>query len=157
MNPKSTFVRDYQPFLETLSGLEFMNKIASGELPQPPIGQTMGFRLCVVERGQAVFEGIPEARHYNPIGTVHGGFASTLLDSAMGCAMHTYLDVGVFYTTLELKVNLTRPITENTGPLLAEGRVIHCGRRTGTADGRLTDSTGKLYAHGVTTCMIFTA
>ena len=147
--------KEFQKSLKTLSGLEFMSRIASGELPQPPMGQTLGFRVTEVDSGRAVFEGIPRPEHYNPIGSVHGGFASTLLDSAMACAVHTRLDAGVFYTTLEIKVNLVRPVSETTGLLRAVGTVLHCGKRTATAEGRLLDESGKLHAHGTTTCLIF--
>ena len=97
----------------------------------------------------------PEFRHYNPIGTVHGGIASTLLDSCMGCAIQTHLEKGLGYTTLEIKVNLVRPITDNTGLIRAEGRSLYVGRRSGTAEGRIVDSKGTLLAHGTTTCLIF--
>lgn len=141
----------------TLSGLEVLQAIAAGRLPQPPIAATLGFHLIEAEAGRAVFEGLPEVRHYNPIGSVHGGFAATLLDSCMACAVHTTVPVGQAYTSLEIKVNFVRPITEATGPVRAEGRVIHAGRTTGTAEGRITDAAGKLLAHGTTTCLIFAA
>ena len=102
-----------------------------------------------------MFEGIPGPEHYNPIGTVHGGYTCTLLDSAMSCAVQSMCAAGMAYTTLELKVNLVRPITTETGPVRAEGSVIHVGRRTGTAEGKLLDASGKLLAHGTTTCLIF--
>ena len=141
--------------LKTHSGLEFLKAIIDGTLPPPPIGATLGFRLVEAERGFAAFEGDPQRRHYNPIGTVHAGFAATLLDSCMACCLQTMVDKGFGYTTLELKVNLVRPITDATGRVRAEGRVLHCGRRTGTSEGRLTDAQGRLLAHGTTTCLIF--
>jgi uncharacterized protein (TIGR00369 family) len=104
-----------------------------------------------------VFEGEPQSRHYNPIGSVHGGFAMTLLDSALGCAVHSMLGKGETYTTLEIKVNLVRPLTKDTGLVSAEGRILHRGRSVGTAEGDIKDAGGKLYAHATTTCMIFPA
>jgi uncharacterized protein (TIGR00369 family) len=137
------------------SGLNFLQRIASGEVAQPPIGWTLGFRLAEVRPGFALFTMTPEFKHYNPIGTVHGGVASTLLDSCMSCAVQTHVDKGFGYTTLELKVNLVRPITAKTGPIRAEGRSLYVGRRSGTAEGRIIDANGALLAHGTTTCMIF--
>lgn len=136
-------------------GLEFLRRIAEGRVPQPPIAATLGFRLAEVAPGFALFTMTPEFRHYNPIGAVHGGVASTLLDSCMSCAVHTHLEKGFGYTTLELKVNLVRPITDKTGPLRAEGRSLHVGRRSGTAEGKILDARGTLLAHGTTTCLIF--
>jgi uncharacterized protein (TIGR00369 family) len=136
-------------------GLDFLRRIADGTVPQPPIAATLGFRLAEVAPGFALFTMTPELRHYNPIGTVHGGVACTLLDSCMGCAVHTHLAKGQGYTTLELKVNLVRPITATTGPVRAEGRTLHVGRRSATAEGKLLDAKGNLLAHGTTTCMIF--
>ncbi len=136
-------------------GLDFLQRIASGEVAQPPIGWTLGFRLAEVRPGFALFTMTPEFKHYNPIGTVHGGVASTLLDSCMSCAVQTHVEKGFGYTTLELKVNLVRPITANTGPIRAEGRSLYVGRRSGTAEGKIIDASGTLLAHGTTTCMIF--
>jgi uncharacterized protein (TIGR00369 family) len=155
MNSEFSHSLDFQKALENLSGLEFMQKIAHGELPQPPMGKTLGFRVVEADSGKVIFEGEPNSSHYNPIGSVHGGFASVLLDSAMGCAVHTKLPAGIFYTTLELKINLVRAIQENTGMLRATGSVIHCGRRTATVESRLEDRSEKLYAHGTSTCLIF--
>jgi uncharacterized protein (TIGR00369 family) len=107
------------------------------------------------EYGKAIFEGIPEFRHYNPIGAVHGGFAATLLDSAVACSVHSTLAKGETYTTLELKLNLVRALTQETGPVRAEGKIIHRGRTIATAAGELRDQEGKLYAHASTTCMVF--
>jgi uncharacterized protein (TIGR00369 family) len=137
------------------SGLDFLQRIASGEVAQPPIGWTLDFRLAEVKPGFALFTMTPAFRHYNPIGTVHGGVASTLLDSCMSCAIQTHVEKGFGYTTLELKVNLVRPITEKTGPIRAEGRSLYVGRRSGTAEGKIIDTSGTLLAHGTTTCMIF--
>jgi len=137
-----------------LSGLATIKAIFEGELPPPPIAELMGFRGVEVELGRAVFELEPGPQHYNPIGSVHGGVAMTLLDSAMGCAIHSTLDAGVRYTTLEVKVNLVRPITAETGLIRCEGTVVHSGSRVATAEGRLVDGSGKLLAHGTTTCLI---
>jgi uncharacterized protein (TIGR00369 family) len=138
-------------------GITFLRGLISGEFPAPPITQTLGFTLSEVEPGRAVFSGEPQERHYNPIGTVHGGFAMTLLDSALACAIHSTLAKGETYTTLEIKVNLVRPLTKDTGLVRAEGRVLHRGRTLGTSEGDIKDTDGKLYAHATTTCMIFPA
>jgi uncharacterized protein (TIGR00369 family) len=143
--------------LLSYDGLGFLQAIVDGTLPQPPIAELLGFRLIGVEHGNVVFEGIPEFRHYNPIGVVHAGFAATLLDSAVACSVHSTLAKGETYTTLELKLNLVRALTEEAGPVRAEGRIIHRGRTTATAEGQLRDRAGRLYAHASTTCMIFTA
>ncbi len=140
-----------------VSGLEFLQRVASGELPRPPISALMNFGLAELGEGWAVFTVEPAEYHYNPIGVVHGGLAATLLDSAMGCAVHSTLPAGAGYTTLEFKVNFLRPLTAETGEVRCEARVIHVGGRTATAEGRVTDAGGKLYAHGTTTCIIFRA
>jgi uncharacterized protein (TIGR00369 family) len=140
-----------------LSGMDYIRAIWQGELPAPPISELMDFRLAEAEPGRAVFEMTPGPQHYNPIGSVHGGIALTLLDSAMGCAVHTLLEAGVGYTTLEVKTNFVRPITAETGLIRCEGTVLHRGSRVATAEGRLTDAAGKLLAHGTTTCLIFGA
>lgn len=143
--------------LLSCDGISFLRAMLEGLLPPPPITETLGFRLASVEPGRVVFEGEPQAHHYNPIGSVHGGFAMTLLDSALGCAVHSMLGKGETYTTLEMKVNLVRPLTKDTGLVSAEGRILHRGRTVGTAEGDLKDAGGKLYAHATTTCMIFPA
>lgn len=137
------------------SGLEFLRDIASGVLPLPPIGKTLNFFLVEADEGRVVFQGTPTFDFYNPIGTVHGGWACALLDSCMSCAVQTTLKSGFGYTTGELKVNLVRPLTDQTGPVRAEGTVIHPGRQVATAEGRIVGPDGKLYAHGTTTCVIF--
>jgi uncharacterized protein (TIGR00369 family) len=129
----------------------------AGELPAPPIMQTLGFMLSEAEPGRALFRGTPEFRHYNPIGTVHAGFAATMLDSCMACAVHSTLAKGDAYTTLEFKINLVRALTDKVGPVIAEGVVLHRGRTIATAEGYLKDAGGKLYAHANTTCVIFPA
>jgi uncharacterized protein (TIGR00369 family) len=139
----------------SMSGLELLEGMIAGRFPGPPIMQLIGFRLAEVDRGRAVFEGTPSLAHYNPLGTVHGGYAATLLDSCMGCAVHTTLPKGVGYTTLEFKVSLVRALTADTGPVRAEGKIINSGRRVATAEGRLTDTQGRLLAHATTTCLVF--
>lgn len=136
------------------SGMEFLQGMLEGRFPPQPIAAAADMILYRVEPGTAVFQGTPGFRFYNPLGTVHGGWISTLLDSCMGCAVHTMLDRGQGFTTAELKVNFVRPIF-NSGPLRAEGKVIHFGRQVATAEGKLMDERGKLYAHGTTTCLIF--
>lgn len=138
-----------------LSGLDYLQKIVSGELPPPPIGVLMNFRISELSEGHAVFTVEPAEYHYNPIGVVHGGVAATLLDSAMGCAVHSTLPAGAGYTTLEIKVNYVRPILAETGRVRCEANIIHVGGRTAVAEGRVLDEKGKLYAHGTTTCLIF--
>ena len=139
----------------TMSGLDYLRAIETGEIPPPPIAQLLGFSLQRVDSGQAVFELEPAEYHYNPIGMVHGGVASTVLDSAMGCAVHSTLPAGTGYSTVELKVNFIRPLSTETGTLHCEASVIHTGGRIATAEGKLVDKDGKLYAHGTTTCIIF--
>ena len=139
---------------KALAGIDYMKEMIAGRIAPPPIMRLMGFRLSQVGEGLAVFECEPGEQHYNPIGVVHGGLAMTLLDSAMGCCVHTRLAAGVGYTTLEAKVNMVRAITAKTGTIRATGKVIHLGGKTATAEGRLEDAAGKLYAHGTTTCII---
>ena len=143
--------------LKSHDGLDFLKGIVAGTLPQPPIAETLGFLLVEAEPNRVVFEGLPELRHYNPIGTVHGGFAATLLDSALACAIFTTMRKGDVWTTLELKLNYVRALTKDTGPVRAQGRIIHRGRTIATSEGDLRDGAGKLYAHATTTCMIFPA
>jgi uncharacterized protein (TIGR00369 family) len=137
-----------------LAGIDYMKELIAGKIAAPPIMALMGYRLAEVGEGLAVFECSPGEHHYNPIGVVHGGLAMTLLDSAMGCSVHTRLPKGAGYTTLEVKVNLVRAITIKTGLIRATGKVIHFGGKTATAEARLEDAAGKLYAHGTTTCLI---
>ena len=146
--------------METLlsyDGLGFLKAMIDGTLPAAPIAQTLGFLLTQAEPNRAVFEGEPTFAHYNPIGSVHAGFAATLLDSAVACAVQTTLKKGELYTTLEIKINLVRALTKEVGPVVAEGKVLHRGRSLATAEGYLRDRAGKLYAHATTTCMIFPA
>jgi uncharacterized protein (TIGR00369 family) len=137
-----------------MAGLDYMRAVVVGEIPPPPIAVTLRFAVVEVDEGRAVFEGEPGEEHYNPIGVVHGGYAATLLDSALGCAVHTTLAAGTAYTTLSLETKFVRPITRDTGIVRAEAKVLHRGRRQATAEARLTDRDGKLLAHGTATCMI---
>lgn len=141
--------------MREMTGLEFLRAITRGDLPPPPIGVLMDFRVVEVDEGRVVFEGVPAEYHYNPIGMVHGGFASTLLDSAMGCAIHSTLPAGVGYATQDIHVRFLRPITHETGLLRCEAQVVHVGRTVGTAEARLTDAAGKLYGQGTTACAVF--
>lgn len=137
------------------SGREVLEAMMSGQLPYPPMNETMNMTLLEVGNGRAVFQGIPLLQHYNPLGTVHGGWFATLLDSALGCAVQTTLAAGRSYTTVELSMNIVQPASHKTGPLRAVGRVIHGGRQIATAEARVQDETGKLYAHATTTCVVF--
>ena len=138
-----------------MSGLEFVQGLASGTLPLNTIAQTLGYDVTQAVSGRVVVTAQPSGAHLNPAGTVHGGLAATLLDSCMGLAIQSTLEKGVGQTTLEFKISLVRPITPETGPIKAEGVVLNCGRRIGTAEGRVTDGKGRLLAHGTTTCLIF--
>ena len=138
-----------------MSGLEFIKAIFDGKLPPPPIAATMDFTGAEAEEGRVVFVGEPREFHYNPIGVVHGGYAMTLLDSALGCAVQTMLAQGEGYTSLETSVNFVRPITTETGRVRCEATILHRGGRIATAEGKLiAEKTGKLLAHGTTTCLI---
>ena len=137
-----------------LAGVDVMRAIADGRLPVAPISELANMRLVEVAEGQVVFEAEPRFAHYNPLGSVHGGWFGILLDSAMACAVMTRLPRGQGYTTLEYKINLLRPVFETTGRLRATGRSVHAGRRTATAEGRLEDAEGRLYATGTTTCLV---
>jgi uncharacterized protein (TIGR00369 family) len=141
--------------ISMMSGMQVFEAIFSGDLPSPPIGDTLDFIPIHMEQGVAVFQGKPMLRHYNPMGTVHGGWFCTLLDSAVGCAVHTTLPAGKGYTTLEIKVNMLRALTDAVPLVRAEGKVIHTGRQIATAEGRIVGHDGKIYAHATTTCMIF--
>lgn len=138
-----------------LNGLEQMQAMLDGRLPYPSMGATLGFGLIEIARGRAVFQGAPTAAHLNLMGTVHGGWFATLLDSALGCAAHTCMPPGRGYTTAELSVNLVKALTPRVQRVRAEGTVVHCGRQLATAEARLTGPDGTLYAHATTTCLVF--
>lgn len=139
----------------TLSGIDYLRAVADAKLPPPPIALLLGFDIEEVEEGRVVFTAETGEHQYNPIGVVHGGLAATLLDSAMGCAVHSRLPAGRGYTTLEIKVNYVRAIKRESGPLRAIGTVVHIGSKTATAEARLLDREGRLCAHASTTCMLF--
>jgi uncharacterized protein (TIGR00369 family) len=137
------------------SGLEIMQGLLRGELPYATIARTLDFFLVEVSEGRAVFQGTPGPAHLNPMGTIHGGWYATLLDSALGCAVHTLMPAGRGYTTAELSVNVVRAIGAKATRVRAEGKVVHCGRQLATAEGRLYGPDGTLYAHATTTCLVF--
>ena len=138
-----------------MSGLEFVQGLVDGTLPLNSMAQTLGYDVVEVSKGRVVAATEPHAGHLNPSGTVHGGLAATLLDTCMGLAIRSMLDKGFAQTTLEFKISLVRPVTPQTGLVKAEGKVITCGRRVGSAEGKLTDNDGRVLAHGTTTCLIF--
>ena len=140
-----------------LSGLGYFRQLISGELQPPPMLALLGIQLVEADEGRVVFTATVEARHYNGMGVAHGGFAATLLDSALGSCINTMMPPGRRFTTLELKVNLTRPLTHEVGLLRCEAKVVHLGSRIATSEGRITDGRGKLYGHGTTTCIIVEA
>ncbi len=137
------------------TGLQVMQAMLRGELPYAHITHTLDFGLIEVGEGLAIFQGTPQLKHYNPLGTVHGGWYATLLDSALGCAVHTMMPAGRVYTTAELSVNIVRAASHKSGPLRAIGKVIHCGKQLATAEAKIVGADGKLYAHATTTCLVF--
>ena len=137
-----------------MSGAEFFAAISAGEIPPPPVMRALDFDGVSFGEGTAAFRLTPREIHYNPLGTVHGGIFATLLDSACGCAVHTMLPLGVFYTSLDLSVKFLRPVTIGTGPITAEGTVVHLGRRTALAEGRITDAAGKVYVTATSSCLL---
>jgi uncharacterized protein (TIGR00369 family) len=142
-------------YLRSQSGKDFLNGVNTGKTPPPPIAELMGFVLIHADNGSVIFQGTPGPQHYNPSGMVHGGYAATMLDSAVGCAVHSTLPAGKGFTTLELKVNYIRGMSDKTGPVRAEGKVITVGGQVAVAEGRIIDAHGKIYAHATTTCLIF--
>lgn len=150
---KPGFASPFQ--LKGMTGRQVLEGMMSGSLPHPHMNESLGFDLMEVGDGRAVFQGIPDMRYYNPMGTVHGGWFSTLLDSALGCAVHSKLPLGSAYTTVELSINIVRPATHKTGPLRAVANVIHAGRQMATAEAKVLDESGRLYAHATTTCFVF--
>jgi uncharacterized protein (TIGR00369 family) len=138
-----------------MTGLAFVQGLVDGTLPLNTIAETLDYDVTEVVSGRVVVTATPNGTHLNPAGTVHGGLAATMLDSCMGLAIQSTLDKGLGSTTLEFKISLLRPITPDTGLITAEGVVLNCGRRIGTAEGRITDHQGRLLAHGTTTCLIF--
>ncbi len=139
--------------LDCLSGLEILQGIVCGDIPHPSIAATIPMKFVLAERGRVVFEAMATAQHLNPMGGTHGGFASTVMDSVTGCAVHTMLEAGVPYGTIELNVKMVRPVPRDT-LLIAEGKIINISKSLGVSEGTLKDSAGKLYAHASSTCMI---
>jgi uncharacterized protein (TIGR00369 family) len=137
------------------TGLEVMQAMLHGEIPYAAIAKTLDFTIVEASAGRAVFQGTPLAQHLNPLGTIHGGWIATLLDSALGCAVHTMMPVGSSYTTAELGVNYVKAVTPKVQRVRAEGKVIHCGRQLATAEARVVGPDGTLYAHATTTCLVF--
>ena len=137
------------------TGLQLLQRVVNGDYPSPPIAERMNFALVEVEEGRAVFRGLPGAQHLNPLGGVHGGWAATVMDSALGCCVHTLLERGEAFSTAEMKINYTRPITPETGIVTCEGKVVHKGRTMAVSEARLVDAQGKLLAFGTETCAIF--
>ena len=148
---------DFVERRRAMGGLAFFRHMLQGQMPQAPMTKLLNLRMLEVDEGRVVFGARPSREHYNGMGVVHGGFAATLLDSALGCAINSMAPAGKIYTTLELKINYTRPLTEEVGDIRCEARVIHLGSRTATAEGRIVDAEGKLYAHGTTTCIVVEA
>jgi uncharacterized protein (TIGR00369 family) len=141
--------------LKSVPGLELLRGMMDGRFPMAPITKELGMRIVVVEKGRVVWESVPEYRFYNPLNSVHGGYLATLLDSAMACAVHSTLEAGNGYTTIEFKITFLRPVTDKTGPVRADGRIISVGKRVGAAEGSLLDGQGKVLAHATTSCLIF--
>jgi uncharacterized protein (TIGR00369 family) len=138
------------------TGVELLQMMADGEINGPPIAKLLNFRLTEVEKGRAIFRGTPSAEHYNPAGTVHGAWAATILDSALGCSIQSMLPIGMMFTTVEIKVNMVRPMFDTTGEVICESNVLHFGRTIATSEGTLKNSVGKLIAHGTCTCAVLT-
>jgi uncharacterized protein (TIGR00369 family) len=155
--PKTEYGVTPTAVMASMPGVEFVRAMFAGKLPAPPIMRTIEPFDSSVEPGIVVMHSVPGFRHYNPIGSVHGGYAATLLDSAMGLAVHSMLPPGTGYTTLEFKVSFIKGMTEDTGTVRTEGRTLNVGRRTATAEARITDSKGRLLAHATTTCLVFPA
>lgn len=137
------------------TGLELLRRVVAGDYPAPAIAARMNFALVEVDEGRAVFRGLPGERHLNPLGGVHGGWAATIMDSALGCCVHSMLGIGEAFSTAEMKINYTRPITPQTGIVTCEGKVVHKGRTLAVSEARLVDGQGRLLAFGTETCSIF--
>jgi uncharacterized protein (TIGR00369 family) len=140
-----------------VAGLDFLNRLLDGAQPAPPFAAATDIWIVEAQLGRVLFAATPSKRFYNPLGTVHGGWISTLLDSAMGCAVHSVLAPGQAYTTVDMTVSFVRPVFEKTGKLRCEGKIIHAGGRIATAEGRVWDEAGTLIAHGSETCLVTTA
>ena len=136
-------------------GLKVLQAMLAGDLPAPPMARTLAFSMTEVEEGRVVFAGLPSTDHLNPLGTVHGGWTATVMDSALGCAVFSVVKPGEAYTTIEFKLNLVRPVLPGMGEVFCEGRIVHRGRTIATSEAWLRDANGKLLAHGTETCAIF--
>ena len=154
-SPKPEYGVTPTEVMASMAGLDFVRAMFAGKLPAPPIMQPIEPFDQTAEPGVVAFTSVPGFRHYNPIGSVHGGYAATLLDSAMGLAVHSALPAGSGYTTLEFKISFIRGMTRDTGPVRTEGRTLNVGRRAATAEARITDAKGRLLAHATTTCLVF--
>ena len=137
-----------------LSGLEFFQKMIAGEMPPPPLVALLGLKLVEAEAGRVTFIGVAREEFYNGMGVAHGGFAATMLDSALGCAINTMMPAGRVFTTIDLQIHYTRPLRREAGELRCTATVVHVGSRTATSEGRIVDANGKVYAHGTTTCIL---
>jgi uncharacterized protein (TIGR00369 family) len=137
-----------------LSGLDFFRKMIAGELPPPPLVVLLGLKLVEAEPGRVTFTGVAREEFYNGMGVAHGGFAATLLDSALGCSINTMMPAGRVFTTIDLQIHYTRPLRREAGELRCTATVVHAGSRTATSEGRIVDANGKVYAHGTTTCIL---
>jgi uncharacterized protein (TIGR00369 family) len=153
--PKTEYGVTSMEVMASMSGLDFVRAIFAGRLPEPPIMQTVDPFDCTAEAGHVVIHSVPGLRHYNPIGSVHGGYAAILLDSAMGLAVQSMLPKGSGYTTMEFKISFIRGMSKDTGTIRTEGRTLNVGRRAATAEARISDDKGKLLAHATTTCLVF--
>jgi uncharacterized protein (TIGR00369 family) len=154
-NPSTRYGVTPTAIMAAMPGIDFVRKIFAGELPEPPIMENVAPFDCSAEPGIVVLHSVPGFRHYNPIGSVHGGYAAILLDSAMGLAVHSMLPAGSGYTTLEFKISFIRGMSRDSGTVRTEGRTLNVGRRAATAEARITDAQGRLLAHATTTCLVF--
>lgn len=154
MMPDTTSPSGLFEIRRSLSGLEFFRRMIAGELPPPPLVALLGLTLVEAEPGRVVFTGVAREEFYNGMGVAHGGFAATLLDSALGCAINTMMPAGRSFTTIDLQIHYTRPLRRETGELRCTANVVHVGSRVSTSEGRIVDAAGKVYAHGTTTCIL---
>jgi uncharacterized protein (TIGR00369 family) len=154
MSNNDVTVSSFLDLRRSMSGLDFFRRMLAGELPLPPMVALLGLRMVDVDAGRVVFAGKVRDSFYNGLGVAHGGYAATLLDSALGCAINSVMPAGRLFTTLELKINYTRPLRCEVGELRCEASVVHVGNRTATSEGKITDGDGKIYAHGTTTCIL---
>jgi uncharacterized protein (TIGR00369 family) len=145
----------HAPARHSMSGLDYMRKIAAGEIETSPMARLLNIRITEVEEGRVTVTAEPAREFENGLHIAHGGFAATLLDTALGCAVNSVMPAGKIFTTLDMHINFTRAVTRQTGTLTCTGRIVHAGLRTATAEGRIVDATGRIYAHGTATCILF--